>query len=85
MFRWLRSWRTKSQPRQATLYTRAGCHLCDVAAETLRQAGYTIHHVDIDEDPALRSRFDHEIPVVEIEGRIRFRGHVDPLLLKRLG
>lgn len=85
MFRWLRRWFSKAKTRQAILYTRAGCHLCDIAAETLRQGGYTTNLVDIDEDAMLKSRFDHEVPVVEIEGRIRFRGHVDPLLLKRLG
>jgi len=85
MFRWMQRWFSKAKPRHAILYTREGCHLCDVAAETLRQAGYTTQSVDIDQDATLRSRFNHEVPVVEIDGRIRFRGHVDPLLLKRLG
>lgn len=84
MIRWIRRWFSKPKTREAILYTRAGCHLCDVAAETLRQAGYTTHSVNIDANPTLRSRFDHQVPVVEIQGRIRFRGHVDPLLLKRL-
>lgn len=70
--------------RQAILYTRQGCHLCEVASQTLEQAGYGVKQVDIDEDPELRQKFDHEVPVVEIDGRIRFRGRVDPLLLKRL-
>lgn len=85
MFRWLQHWFRKPRTRQAILYTRQGCHLCDVAAETLEQAGYELEHVDIDRNPELREKFDHEVPVVEIGGRIRFRGRVDPLLLKRLG
>lgn len=92
MFRWLRRrlpktlqhWLRKPRPRQAILYTRAGCHLCDVAAEMLHAEGYATQIIDIDDDPELRSRFDHDVPVVEIAGRIRFRGHVDPLLLRRL-
>jgi glutaredoxin len=84
MFRWLRHWFGKSKQRQAILYTRHGCHLCDVAAQTLEQAGYAVQMVDIDENSELRQKFDHEVPVVEIDGRIRFRGRVDPLLLKRL-
>jgi glutaredoxin len=84
MIRWLRSWLQKPRTRRAVLYTRAGCHLCDVAAETLSQAGFQVDAVDIDQDANLQSQFDHEVPVVEIDGRIRFRGRVDPLLLKRL-
>ena len=82
--RTLRRWLQKPRTRQAILYTRAGCHLCDVAAETLRSAGYTTQIIDIENDAELRAQFDLEIPVVEIDGRIRFRGHVDPVLLRRL-
>jgi len=84
MFRWMKTWFSHTNPTQAILYTRPGCHLCDIAAQTLKHAGYQVQQVNIDEDPGLRQQFDHQVPVVEIEGRIRFRGHVDPLLLKRL-
>lgn len=40
--------------------------------------------VDIDQDPRLRERFDQCVPVVEIDGKIRFRGKVNPVLLDRL-
>ena len=84
MFRWLQRLLGGSQQRRAILYTRRECHLCEVAAQTLSQAGYAVELVDIDEQPELRQKYDHEVPVVEIDGRIRFRGRVDPLLLKRL-
>ena len=35
-------------------------------------------------DEELRNRFDTCVPVVEIDGRIRFRGRVDPRLLRRI-
>lgn len=73
-----------AKQRTAILYTRPGCHLCDVAAETLQQAGYRVEAVNIDGQPELRQMYDTLVPVVEIEGRIRFRGRVDPLLLKRI-
>lgn len=66
------------------LYTRRGCHLCDKAAETLAQHGLCPRTVDIDEHPALRDQFDTCVPVVEIDGRVRFRGHVDEVLLRRI-
>jgi len=40
--------------------------------------------VDVDASPELRDRFDTCVPVVEIDGKIRFRGHVDRVLLRRL-
>ncbi len=67
-----------------TLYTRKGCHLCDVAHNTLVGHGIEPQIVDIDEDQSLRAKFDTCVPVVEIDGKIRFRGRVEPLLLKRL-
>ncbi len=67
-----------------TLYTRKGCHLCDVAHETLVEHGLEPKIVDVDIDPSLRARFDTCVPVVEIDGKIRFRGRVEPVLLKRL-
>ena len=66
------------------LYTRSGCHLCDDALTTLVEHGLTPKVVDIDADPALRERWSDCVPVVEIDGKIRFRGRVDPLLLRRL-
>ena len=68
----------------ATLYTRRACCLCEVARTTLIEHGLNVREVDIDADPALCERFTSCVPVVEIDGRVRFRGRVDPLLLRRL-
>ena len=66
------------------LYTRPGCHLCDDAKTILQQQGLAPQLVDIDQDPALTQRYRDCIPVVTIDGRERFRGRVDPLLLRRI-
>lgn len=66
------------------LYTRTDCHLCDDALQLLRQHGLTPECVDIDAHPELQERFDTCVPVVEIDGRIRFRGRIEPVLLRRL-
>ncbi len=65
------------------LYTRTGCHLCDVAHEVLSKHGLAPVSIDIDSDDDLRTQYDTCVPVVEIDGKIRFRGKVDPVLLKR--
>jgi glutaredoxin len=72
------------EPIRVVLYTRRGCHLCDEAQRILEAHGLMPDCVDIDTDPALRERFDTCVPVVEIDGQIRFRGRVEPVLLRRL-
>jgi glutaredoxin len=73
----------KTAPR-VVLYTRHGCHLCDGAQKLLIDQGFEPEVVDIDTDSALKERFNAWVPVVEIDGKIRFRGRVDPVLLRRL-
>jgi glutaredoxin len=66
------------------LYTRRGCHLCDEAHRMLKEHDLQPALVDIDTDPALQARFGECVPVLEIDGRIRFRGSVEPVLLRRI-
>lgn len=66
------------------LYTRRGCHLCKDAHKVLTAHGLTPQLIDVDDQPELRERFNECVPVVEIDGKIRFRGRVDPVLLRRL-
>ena len=59
------------------VYSRKGCHLCDVVKETLRQAEgeaeFAWREVDIDADPELRAKYNEEVPVVLIDGRKAFK------------
>ena len=67
------------KPR-VTLYTRAGCCLCDeakkVLAEARRQADFDFEELDIDLDPELRRRYNDEVPVVAINQVKAFKYHV---------
>ncbi len=69
---------------ETILYTRQGCCLCDEAKATLEQHGLTVQSVDIDNDPTLREKYDLLVPVIWIDGKERFRGQVNPILLRRL-
>jgi len=73
-----------SSMHQVVLYTRQGCHLCDDAHALLVAHGVAPTCIDIDQDTALRERFNECVPVVEIAGKVRFRGRVDAVLLRRL-
>jgi glutaredoxin len=71
-------------PHQVLLFTRAGCHLCEEAEELLVRYGLTPLKIDVDADPQLREKYDTCVPVVVMDGKERFRGHVNEVLLKRL-
>lgn len=76
-------------PALVTLYTRAGCHLCDEAKQVLaaarRQVEFTYEERDIDADDELRRLYNEEVPVVAIDGRKAFKYRVDMNeFLKRL-
>ena len=66
------------------LYTRDGCHLCDQALELLEAHGLDVELVNIDADADLRAKYGLCVPVVEIDGKVRFRGRIEPILLRRL-
>jgi glutaredoxin len=87
---WLKSlWERKSLPHwDIVMYTRQGCHLCEQAWEQLERArrrhGFRLRSVDIDGDPELVRQYGECVPVVTINGRVRFRGAVNRVLLERL-
>lgn len=73
--------------RSIVLYTRENCHLCDDVKHLLRTYRHwlpTPTEIDIDADPDLREKFNTCVPVVECDGKVRFRGRVDEVLLRRL-
>ena len=68
----------------ATLYSRANCSLCDEAHEILDMYGFSIDIIDITQDPELLDKYEMCIPVIEINGKIRFHGKINEVLLRRL-
>lgn len=67
--------------RQVVVYSRKGCHLCEVVKESLtklsRRGGFTWQEVDVDSDTELRRQFSDEVPVVFIDGRKAFKYRMD--------
>ena len=79
----------RSRPkRQVVVYTRESCHLCHEALAVVerhrRRFNLEIRTVNIDGDPSLVELWGDRVPVVEVDGRPRFFGEVDPVLLRRL-
>ena len=74
---------------QVTLYTRAGCCLCDDAKQVISSARQSVDfdyaEIDIDGDPDLVRLYSHEVPVITINRRKAFKYKVDMHeLLKKL-
>src|SRR5262249_18602243 len=86
--RWRRRTKLDVEHVQFTVYTRADCGCCHKAFELLkryqRQHRFAIDEVDIDADAELKARYDTTVPVVAMNGKVRFRGIVNPVLLERL-
>jgi hypothetical protein len=63
------------------LYSRPGCHLCDVAREVIvaerHRTPFDFEDVSVEGDDALELAYGIRIPVVTIDGEERFEIQVD--------
>ena len=70
------------------LYTRQGCHLCEDAWLLLQKVQkryqFQLDVVDVDTEKKLVEQFGDQVPVVTVNGQVRFRGGINPVLLDRL-
>jgi hypothetical protein len=83
---------TDAPPRVVTLYTRAGCHLCELAEKPLVRAvsatpGSVLRVVEIGGVPELEARYGVRIPVVTVtvDGaeRIIAEGKISDIRVRR--
>lgn len=73
---------------RVVLYSRPGCHLCDVARAVLEtereRTPFELQEIEVQDDDALELAYGVRIPVVEIDGEERFEYEVDAGSLSRL-
>jgi len=66
--------------KRVTLYTRAGCHLCEEARQVIdavrTRAAFELEVLDIDADPLLQRLYNEEVPVIAIDGVKAFKYRV---------
>ena len=71
-----------TMPTLVTVYTRKGCHLCDVAIQTLEslqpELHFDIEKRFIDGNPVLEEKYGERIPVILIDGAHHDFWRVDP-------
>ncbi|HEX3376601.1 MAG TPA: glutaredoxin family protein [Candidatus Acidoferrales bacterium] len=74
-------------PRDATIYSRPGCHLCEEAkaqiSPLLKSFGARLTEINIDEDPELRARYDYDVPVIFLGARKVAKHRVDIAQFRR--
>lgn len=67
---------------EVTIYSRGGCHLCEVAHQTLidlqADAEFTITEILIDGEPDLIELYGEQVPVIHINGKPHDFFRVDP-------
>jgi glutaredoxin len=65
-----------------TLYTKPGCHLCDVAREVIEivcaEQDTDFVEINIWDDPADADRFAERIPVITVDGVEVAHFRIDP-------
>jgi glutaredoxin len=76
-----------ADPRDITIYSRPGCHLCEVAkaqiAPLLKEFGARLTEINIDQDPELRARYDYDVPVIFLGSRKAAKHRVDLAQFRR--
>jgi glutaredoxin len=74
-------------PRDVTIYSRPGCHLCEEAkaqmAPLLKEFGARLTEINIDEDAELRARYDYDVPVIFLGARKAAKHRVDLTQFRR--
>jgi glutaredoxin len=74
-------------PRDVTIYSRPGCHLCEEAktrlAPLLEEFGARLTEINIDEDAQLRARYDYDVPVIFLGARKAAKHRVDLAQFRR--
>jgi hypothetical protein len=65
---------------ELTVYTRRGCHLCEMLIEELMplaRGRARIHLCDVDREPALAERYGLRVPVLEVGGEVLCEARLD--------
>ena len=75
-------------PLRLELYTRPGCHLGnDLRAICERLAGeiaFVLTEVNIEDDPVVQARYEREIPILFVDGRLVVRYRTSERELRRI-
>lgn len=66
--------------RQAVVYSRVGCHLCELLIEELLplvRGRWQVQVIDIDGNAELVSDYNERVPVLEVDGEVVCQWRLD--------
>ena len=70
------------------IYSRDACTCCHKALELLKDYQsrhyFSVEVVDVDSDPLLAHEYGLHVPVITVNGKVRFKGRIDHALIDRL-
>ena len=70
------------------LYSKKGCHLCEIAREKLleikKEISFALNEVDIEKNEEIFEKYKYLIPVIELDGKIISNYRVNEDELKKL-
>ena len=70
------------------LYSKKGCHLCEIARERLleinKEIPFTLIEIDIEKNEAVFEKYKYLMPVIEMDGKIISNYRVNEDELKKL-
>jgi glutaredoxin len=76
------------QPLRLELYTRPGCHLGNdlraICERLAAEIAFDLTEVNIETDPELRVRYEREVPVLFVDGRLIVRFRTSERELRRI-
>lgn len=71
---------------RVVLFSRPGCHLCEIVERTLRHVqsrrAFALTVENIDQDPQQQWRYGHDIPVITVDGKEIARHHLTAAALE---
>jgi glutaredoxin len=74
-------------PLKVTIYSKSGCHLCEIAEERIlnvrKRIPFEVEYIDIEGSEDLMRRYGERIPVVCIDGEEVFVYRVSEKLLEK--
>ncbi len=75
--------------KEITIYSRSGCHLCEVAREEIERIAregkveISLKEILIDGNQGLESEYGFMVPVIHIDGAMHGYGRVEEARMKR--
>lgn len=78
-----------SVPVTVKIYSRANCHLCEAAKQTIQEVAQQvdreveIEEIDVDTDETLQKEYGQRVPYVFVDGWPAFKFEVDEAELRR--